>query len=272
MGVVYGDPRATLIDERTAELRRRRPEVGLGSVEIAKEPDGVWVAASTAQALVKLDPGSGRRVARVALPTQARSVAVREGAVWVGLAGPTPGAPDTFARVDPQTGQLTGNFPVTARIRSLVATPNGIWVVHRDRPELTRRDAATGAVERRVRVGTTRLGDATYGAGAVWVTSPLEDTLSRIDDRTGAKVSSAVGRRPNGVAARGSQVWVSSFIEHTIQRVDPRTSRLMGRPVAVPLNPYALALTPDSVWLTAVAGGEVARVRMAAPPARGRAG
>ena len=144
-----------------------------------------------------------------------------------------------------------------------MATPNGIWVVHRDRPELTRRDAATGAVERRVKLGTTRLGDAAYGGGAVWVTLPLEDTLSRIDDRTAAKVSSAVGRRPNGVAARGSQVWVSSFIEHTIQRVDPRTSRPIGRPVDVPLNPYALALTSDSVWLTAVAGGEVARVRIA---------
>jgi DNA-binding beta-propeller fold protein YncE len=126
---------------------------------------------------------------------------------------------------------------------------------------MSRRDPATGAVEKRVSVGSTRLGDAVYAAGALWVTSPQEDTVSRIDDRTGAKVSSLVGSRPNGIAARGSQVWVSSFIEHTVTRIDPRTARPTGKPVEVPLNPYALAITPDSVWVTAVAEGEVARVR-----------
>ena len=255
------EPRLTLIDEKTAERRRRRPEVGLGSVELAKDRRGVWVALSTGHALVELDPGSGRELTRIDLPSPARSVATRSGAVWVGLAATDPGMPETLARVDPDSGRIAASYPVMGRIRSLVATPSGVWILHRDRPQMTRRDPATGAVEKRLSIGTTQLGDAVYGAGAVWVTSPQEDTVSRIDDRTGRKVSSLVGSRPNGIAARASQVWVSSFIEHTITRIDPRTARPAGRPVEVPLNPYALAITPDSVWVTAVAEGEVARVR-----------
>jgi DNA-binding beta-propeller fold protein YncE len=70
-----------------------------------------------------------------------------------------------------------------------------------------------------------------------------------------------VGRRPTGIAARGSQVWVTSLIDHTVSRIDPAASSLAGQPVRVPLNPYALTLTADSVWLTALGRGEVAQVR-----------
>ena len=85
--------------------------------------------------------------------------------------------------------------------------------------------------------------------------------MVRIDDRSGKKVSVGVGRHPTGIAARGRQIWVTSFIDHALTRIDPRTSRPAGKPVAVRLNPYKLAISNDSVWLTAVGRGEIARVR-----------
>ena len=146
-------------------------------------------------------------------------------------------------------------------IHRLVATPAGIWVIHRHDSFVVRFDPRSERFTREVRVGTTQLGDAAYGDGAVWVTSPLEDTVSRIDDKTGKKVSSGVGRRPVGIAALGKQVWVTSLIDHTVTRIDPRSGRPAGDPIPVPLNPFAVALTRDSVWLTAIGHGEVARVR-----------
>ena len=74
-------------------------------------------------------------------------------------------------------------------------------------------------------------------------------------------MTSGVGRRPGAVAGRGSEIWVTSFIDHTVRRVDPETTRPVGVPVEVPLNPYALALSPGDLWLTAYGRGEVARVR-----------
>ena len=47
---------------------------------------------------------------------------------------------------------------------------------------------------------------------------------------------------------------MTSNIDHTIQRIDPRSGRPVGKPVETPLNPYALTLTGDSLWLTAVVG------------------
>jgi streptogramin lyase len=170
-----------------------------------------------------------------------------------------------LARVDPRTRRIIGTFRVPKGISGLVSTPQGVWVLHRLNPGLARFDARLERFERRVVVGRSPVGAATYGAGALWVVSPAEDSVSKIDDDTGNKVVIGVGRRPTGIAARGSQVWVTSFIDQTISRIDPAAAAIAGKPLKVPLNPYALALTDDSVWLTALGRGEVERVRYRAP-------
>ncbi|MDX6731498.1 MAG: hypothetical protein QOC54_1446 [Baekduia sp.] len=252
--------RVTLIDEKTAKLRRPRPSVGAGAVDADAGQAAVWVAVNKEHALFELDPASGRRLARIDLPMAPQTVAVGRGAVWVGMFTSTRVAPDVLARIDPRTRRVTGTFPIAEGIRSLVATPTAVWIVHRTAPAVGRFDLSAEKLTRRVPFGNSRLGDVAYGAGAVWVTSPLEDTVSRIDDTTARKVSSGVGRRPTGIAARGTEIWVTSYIDHTIQRLDPKTSRPVGRPVAVPLNPYRVAVTRGSVWVAAVGDGEVAEV------------
>jgi hypothetical protein len=256
-----GNTKVTLIDEKSPKLRRPRPTVGAGGVDVAAGRGAVWVAVNRAHVLVKLDPTNGRRLARIALPMAPQTVAVGTDAVWVGMFTSTRELPDSLARIDLRTQKVTGTFPVAEGIRSLVATPTAVWVVHRSAPAGSRFDLSAEKFNRRVPFGNSRLGDAAYAAGAVWVTSPLEDTVSRIDDRTAKKVSSGVGRRPTGIAARGGQIWVTSYIDHTIRRLDPKTSRPVGRPVDVPLNPYRLTIAHGSVWLAAVGDGEVAQVR-----------
>jgi DNA-binding beta-propeller fold protein YncE len=261
----FRNKRVTLIDEKAAKLRRPRPTVGVGGVAATAGLGAVWVAVTREHALVKLDPATGKLLARIALPLAPTAVTVGPKGVWVGMLTATPGTPDVLAKVDPGTRTVVATRPVPEGIVDLVETPTAIWIVHRLSATLGRFDLASQAFVRRVVVGENRLGSATYGAGAVWVVSPQEDTVTRIDDRTGKKVASGVGRRPTGIAAHGSQIWVTSFIDHTITRIDPRTSRPIGHAVPVPLNPYALAITRDSVWVTAVGRGEVARVRIAGP-------
>jgi hypothetical protein len=256
--------RVTLIDEKRAKRRGPRPTVGAGGVDVATGSGAVWVVVNKEHALFKLDPTSGRQLARVALPMAPQTVAVGPTAVWVGMFRDTREVPDVLARINPRTDRVTGTFPMAEGITSLAATPTAVWVVHRSAPAVSRFDLTTRKLTRRVPFGNSRLGDAAYAAGAVWVTSPLEDTVSRIDDKTSRKVSTGVGRRPTGIAARGEEVWVTSYIDHTITRLDPKTGRRVGRPVDVPLNPYVLTVTRDSVWLAAVGSGVVAQVRYTA--------
>jgi streptogramin lyase len=261
----YRNKRVTLVDERTGKLRRVRPKVGVGGRDVATGLGAAWLAVSREKAVYKLDLSTGKRLARIALPSSPQKLSVGRSAVWVGMSTLEPGVPDSLAKVDPRSGRVAGTYPVPAGVRDLVATPAGIWVVHRENATASRLDPRTLKVIRHVSVGVSPAGEAAYGAGSVWVVSSQEDTVVRIDDKTGSRVSIGVGRRPVGIAARGSQIWVTSFIDHTISRIDPKTSRLAGDPVDAPLNPYALALTRDSVLLTGVGRGEIVRIRYAAP-------
>jgi streptogramin lyase len=235
--------------------------VGVGGRDVVVGFGAAWMAVSRAEALFKLDPAGGRVLARIPLPSSPQTVTVGQDAVWVGLSTLEPEVPDQIVRVDPRTNRVTNTYSMAEGVRALVATPHGLWVVHRSNPSISRVDPATGIPNKRIAVGTNDLGAAAYGAGAVWVTTPLEDTVTRVDDDTGKKIASGVGRRPTGIAAHGNQIWVTSYIDHTITRVDPRTSRPTGRPVPVSLNPYALTVTEDSIWLTALGRGEIAHYR-----------
>ena len=257
--------RVTLIDEKSAKLGRTGPSVGAGGLDAATGFGAVWVVVGREKALYRLDPATGRRLAKIAMPMSPQAVATGHGAVWVGMLSKVPGVSDQLAKVAPRTGRILRTVPFAEGIRTVVSTPSGLWIVHRLAAAVSRLDLRTGTVAQRIAVGNSRLGDGAYGAGALWVTSPLEDSVTRIDVKTGAKVTSAVGRRPQGIAARGTQVWVADFVDHALTRIDPTTGRRTGAPVAVPLNPYAVALTADSVWVTAVGHGEVARVLYARP-------
>jgi streptogramin lyase len=263
----YYSGRVTLLDERTGKRRRPSPSIGVGGRDSAPGLGAVWVALSRQNALVKLDPATGKQLARIALPNRPQTISAGHGAVWVGMSTKegsstqTPAVPDSLAKIDPDSHAVTQTYPMAGGIRYLTATPQGVWIVNRGYSTVSRFDPRAGKLDKRVIIGAPKLGGIAHGAGAVWVVVPAQDTVVRIDDKSGKQVSIGVGRHPAGIAARGRQIWVTSFIDHTLTRIDPKTSRPAGKPIPVPLNPYALAVTDDSVWLTAVGRNEIARFR-----------
>ena len=143
----------------------------------------------------------------------------------------TPGTPDSLAgSTEARTGHAHlpdeggGSLPRSDAAR--------IWIANRGYATVSRFDPAAGKLDKRVDLIASALGGATYAAGDVWVVLPDEDTVVRVDDKTGRKVSIGVGRHPTGIAARGKQIWVANIIDNTLTRIDPRTGRTVGKPVA----------------------------------------
>ena len=68
------------------------------------------------------------------------------------------------------------------------------------------------------------------GSGAVWVTSLLDDTVSRIDPASNRITATIhVGRGVAGIAAGEGGVWVASSFDDTVSRIDPLTNRVVAR-------------------------------------------
>ncbi len=88
------------------------------------------------------------------------------------------------------------------------------------------------------------------GAGAVWVTSLLDDTVSRIDPQTGRIVSTIrVGREPDAIATGEGAVWVADALDDTVSRIDPTSNRVVGT-IRVPGRPGPIAVGAGGVWVT----------------------
>jgi YVTN family beta-propeller protein len=194
---------------------------------LALGPHALWVIANDTLSLLRIDPGSGRVVARIPIGVNGWYVAASDSAVWV-----TAYDTQTIVRVDPRTDQ------VVATIRDVPLGPTGIvlsgdavWVACSRADVVIRIDPGTNRVAATIPVGHTPLPVAS-GFGSVWVrneSSELAGTVSRIDPATDQVVATIpigmeMGRDGlDGLAVTGGGVWVAGL---DLAEIDPATNRV----------------------------------------------
>ena len=186
----------------------------------------VWVAVSRQRKLYRLDPEDGppRGRADRASRCSPRSVAVTSRSVWVGLLTDRPARPTQLAQLDRRTGRIAAHDPGARRAsrRSPPATaPSGSpAAAARSCPRFDPRKL--GGHRAASPVGSDRPFAIAFGAGAVWVASPQDDLVTRIDPGSYGTIEIGVGRNPRGVAVRGQDVFVANKTDNTVTRIDAR--------------------------------------------------
>src|SRR5439155_25122147 len=86
---------------------------------------------------------------------------------------------------------------------------------------------ARNAVIARIKVSPPEATAA--GAGAVWLSYPLNDEVSRVDPATNKVTASIhVGPQPTGIAVSRSAVWVADAGGPSVSRIDPATNRVVA--------------------------------------------
>src|SRR5262249_5952214 len=135
-------------------------------------------------------------------------------------------------------------------ISALAVSPSALWVVSRRRARTYRSNPETGQRIRELRIGANRAEDAVYGNGALWVAVPDDDTVYKILTASGQPIPISVGKHPRQLALDGDTVYVSDNYSSELTEIDAKTSRVVGTPVSLPVNPYAIATTDNAVWVT----------------------
>ncbi len=108
-------------------------------------------------------------------------------------------------------------------------------------------DPATNRVEDRIPAGNAP-GGVAAGFGALWVTSDVDRTLARIDQRTAARSEIDLGARPTAVAADARAVWVTSEEGGVVFRIEPRLGEVTDT-IGVGNGPVAVAVGEGAVWV-----------------------
>ena len=135
---------------------------------------------------------------------------------------------------------------------------------------LMRIDPARDAVVARIKVPAPEA--AAAGDGAVWLSNPSYNTVTRIDPATNTVAATIrVGSQPEGIAVSPGAVWVANAGGladaggPTVSRIDPATNRVVA---TIPVGPKGdccaqhtdLIASPRSVWVALANGSSIVRV------------
>ena len=178
------------------------------------------------------------------------SVAASDSGVWVATGDRRVGRLNllTGALVDPVVIPQPPAERADAMFSGIAVGEGSVWVVGDIlEPTLWRIDRSTGRLVATIPLPFVPT-DVAVGAGAVWVTSRLDDTVSRIDPATNEITATIrVGRGASGIATGAGSVWVAQSIDGTVARVDPTT--LEVRTIDVEGYPTDVAASDHAVWV-----------------------
>jgi YVTN family beta-propeller protein len=256
--------------------------VGSGPTLIAAGEGAVWVANFDDKTLSHIDPATGREVRRISADGTPTGLAVGAGGVWI-----THDFEGTMSRVDPGLDKIVTTIPLASGVNAVAVGDNAVWVVDSLRARVLRVDPTTNDLVDVIPVGGTPTGITTgagslwvadgqsvlridprtrerrrialrfnasqlaVGAGAVWVTNGLGDSVTKIDIRTNAADRAIpVGDDPAGIAVGKSAVWVANSLGGTVMRIDPAMGRVV-QTIVVGNAPSGVAVARGTVWVTA---------------------
>ena len=225
----------------------------------------VWVSDAGAQQLVEVDAGSAKVVLKVPLASTPTALAGDRNALWA--AQPLETATGTLARIEPASGRTT-TIPVGtgdvadlfARAAPYALAVNGqtVWT----NTEHARLVRVVGGRRTDFDLGRGHSIDAiAVGAGSIWIASSADDTVLRVDPRSGRlatrpiRLGTATGVRagPAAIAYGEGSVWVAAALASRVIRIDPSSGRAVAS-IPVPARPTGIAVGAGAVWVLSAAG------------------
>jgi DNA-binding SARP family transcriptional activator/ABC-type transport system substrate-binding protein/streptogramin lyase len=232
------------------------------TVRLAFDKDAVWSISSTGD-LTRLDPSTGKEVARLGLGIKPAGLAVGEGLVWV-----TDRNSPTLYRIDPSVNEQLEPFQlpmkgvVTDLTGEVAVGAGSVFVGHgafNPGAWVEQLDAKTGRLHHRFPILAGDADHLAFADGALWVASTPSGELRKIDPRTEQPLfTRQLQAQLCCVAAGDGYVWAASNPEGKIWKVAANGSVLgtinLGSPVE------SLTYADGALWAALGDDGTAVRI------------
>jgi len=214
----------------------------------------LWIAVCSNPArVVRLDPTTGKVLARIALPAdlavmEEGSVASGEGFVWV----VTIGAERALVKIDPSTNRVVDRVPVEVGVVAARAGEGALWTTNTVTGAVERRDPRTGALVTSVPTGAGARFFA-VGEGGVWVQNNVDGTVTRVDPATNRAVATIrvdAGPVDGGDLAVGDGFVWARVSDTLVAKIDPATNAVVAR-YGPQAGSGSVAADSNALWISA---------------------
>lgn len=252
-----------VIDPKTNQVEAVEPAGSRPSALVA-ESGSVWVANLEDSTITRVGLRTRRIAGTIPAAAQVAGLASGSGAVWYsteggGLYRIDPRYDNTRTQVDPAAklaAQAQQDIGFPRLVRPVAVASGSVWVANPG-GYVVRVDPRSGKVIKRIPVGRDPAAMAA-GLGSVWVASPLDDEVSRIDP-TDAMTPILVGHGPSGIAVGAGAIWVTDRYDDTVTRIDPGTNSVYTT-IPVGSSPEGIAFAGGAVWVADSHDGTIKRI------------
>jgi len=210
--------------------------------------DGVWVASSNVNHVVRLDAKTNKPDVVITVEKPCSGLAVAFDSLWI----PSCGA-HTLLRADAHTGAIQATIAASPADSEggIAAGAGSVWLVTSASSELDRIDAGSNAVVAKIQLPKGSF-NPIFAGDSVWVACNECGGLVRVDPKTNkvARITK-IGPKPRFLTVGEGSVWVLNQGDGTVSRVDAATGKLLATiPAGIPGLGGEIAYGGGSVWAT----------------------
>jgi predicted Ser/Thr protein kinase len=197
-------PRIARVDARSGRVTQTMSVAGhtdqTGPLAVAG--GSLWLGRGPE--VLRVDPRSGRVLHRFSTPVRASLLKAGGGAVWVASS-----REGRVARIDPVSNQVTARTRLHGWISDLAVGGGYAWVALAPDDVVFKLSADDAGVAGTIPAAPD-LERLSWGAGALWATSPRARTLTRIDPPQGGAGRLVLDARPVAAPLRGGVLWTAT--------------------------------------------------------------
>jgi streptogramin lyase len=225
-------------------------QIGSPTFGLASGGGSVWVGGLGSGDVIRVDPATGKVLARVTVGARVFNLAAAPGAVWA-----IDNALSTAVRVDTKTGKVTTRVPVGFQPYDIEWGFGSAWVANAGDGTVWR--VTNGKVVKKIKVGTEPNGLTAY-RGSLWVSDHTLGKVVRIDPATNAITGTVKLAGADWITGLGDSIYVSQET-NVVSRVSVKTLKVTGV-AKVARNPLGSAIVGKQLWVPCIDANRIAVV------------
>ncbi len=222
-------------------------QIGSPTYGLAAGSGSVWVGGLGSGDVIRIEPATGKVLARVTVGARVFNLAAAPGAVWA-----VDNALSTAVRVDTKTAKVTTRVPVGFQPYDIEWGFGSAWVANAGDGTVWR--ITNGKVVKKIKVGAEPNGLTAY-RGALWVSDHTLGKVVRIDPGTNRITGTVQLPGADWITGHGDSIYVSQETNQ-ISRVSVRTLRVTGD-AKVARNPLGSTIVAKQLWIPCIDANQI---------------